>query len=238
MTAERQVDESELMDVAADPEQARRLHKALRTISETSSLAAAARDVAQGAARRHRHEGCHRDGEVHGGDLRPPPRDQRAPPRTRRTPNGRRSKASSRTGRPPGRDSRAGRAGRPHASAHRAGKAWLRRTLTPLILPEPPVTPEPPSRLPSGDQHAQADQDAENGHEHIARRKPVPRLGERDAPAVVVGVHHPCVASMEGTWAVAGEQGEEADCGPRIDRPSISTSLPSRFAGSSCRCCG
>jgi hypothetical protein len=47
MTPERQVDESELMDVADDPEQAHRLHKALRTISEAPSLDGPLREMAQ-----------------------------------------------------------------------------------------------------------------------------------------------------------------------------------------------
>ncbi|EST23179.1 hypothetical protein N566_26045 [Streptomycetaceae bacterium MP113-05] len=47
MAAERHVDETELMDVAQDPEQARRLHKALRTISGSSSLDGPLREMAQ-----------------------------------------------------------------------------------------------------------------------------------------------------------------------------------------------
>lgn len=47
MADERQVDESELMDVAQDPEQARRLHKALRTISKSPSLEGPLREMAQ-----------------------------------------------------------------------------------------------------------------------------------------------------------------------------------------------
>jgi hypothetical protein len=46
VTDERQVDESELMDVAEDPEQARRLHRALRTISGSSSLDGPLREMA------------------------------------------------------------------------------------------------------------------------------------------------------------------------------------------------
>lgn len=47
MADERQVDEAELMDVAQDPEQARRLHKALRTISDSPSLDGPLRDMAK-----------------------------------------------------------------------------------------------------------------------------------------------------------------------------------------------
>jgi hypothetical protein len=47
MSSERQVDESELMDFAQDPEQARRLHKALRTISDSPSLDGPLREMAQ-----------------------------------------------------------------------------------------------------------------------------------------------------------------------------------------------
>lgn len=47
MSSERQVDESELMDVADDPEQARRLHKALRTISDAPSLDGPLREMAR-----------------------------------------------------------------------------------------------------------------------------------------------------------------------------------------------
>ncbi len=47
MADERQVDEAELMDVADDPEQARRLHKALRTIGSSSSLDGPLREMSQ-----------------------------------------------------------------------------------------------------------------------------------------------------------------------------------------------
>jgi hypothetical protein len=47
MSPERQIDESELMDVADDPEQARRLHKALRTINDADSLDPALREMAR-----------------------------------------------------------------------------------------------------------------------------------------------------------------------------------------------
>ncbi len=47
MADERQVDASELLDVAQDPEQAQRLHKALRTIRDSPSLEGPLREMAQ-----------------------------------------------------------------------------------------------------------------------------------------------------------------------------------------------
>lgn len=47
MSSEHQVDESELTDFTEDPEQARRLHKALRTIRDSPSLDGPLREMAQ-----------------------------------------------------------------------------------------------------------------------------------------------------------------------------------------------
>ncbi|MDC0772172.1 hypothetical protein [Streptomyces sp. HD] len=47
MTADREIQDEELMGVAQDPEQALRLHRSLRTIADTTSLDPALRDMAR-----------------------------------------------------------------------------------------------------------------------------------------------------------------------------------------------
>lgn len=47
MSREREIDDSELMDVAQDPEQAHRLHKALRTMAGNPAVGGALQEMAQ-----------------------------------------------------------------------------------------------------------------------------------------------------------------------------------------------
>jgi hypothetical protein len=47
MTADREIQDEELMGIAQDPEQALRLHRSLRTIADATSLDPALRDMAR-----------------------------------------------------------------------------------------------------------------------------------------------------------------------------------------------